>query len=251
MTEKTATRRPRNSVLALGTAAAGATALALALTVPAAATSQSPAPKPTVVLVHGAFVDASSWSGVIGRLQSDGYQVVAPANPLRGLASDATYLRSVLKTIDGPIVLAGHSYGGSVISQAAAGNSKVKALVYVAAFTPDRGESVTSVNSNFPPADLNNALVPASYPLPDGGTGTELYVQADKFHEVVAADAPESVANVAAAAQRPAAENIFTDKATEAAWKTIPSWDVIATQDHAINPDAQKFMAKRAHARIT
>ncbi|MEU9336611.1 alpha/beta hydrolase [Streptomyces sp. NPDC048290] len=255
MKAKTALPRPRNSVLTLGVAAVGATAVALALTVPASAsaTSTSPAPKqkPTVVLVHGAFVDASSWSGVIGRLQGDGYKVIAPANPLRGLASDAAYLRSVLKTIDGPIVLAGHSYGGAVISQAAAGNKKVKALVYVAAFAPDRGESVTSVNSNFPPAPLGNALVPTPYPLPDGSTGTELSVQPDKFHEIVAADAPEAVANVAAAAQRPAAANIFTDISTRAAWKTIPSWGVIATQDQAINPDAQTFMAKRAHARIT
>jgi pimeloyl-ACP methyl ester carboxylesterase len=243
MIAKTVLRHARKSA-----AVAGALAVALSITAPAAATAERPSQKPTVVLVHGAFVDASSWGSVIGRLQHNGYQVVAPANPPRGLASDAAYLRSVLNNIDGPIVLAGHSYGGSVISQAATGLRKVKALVYIAAFAPDRGESVASLGSKFPGAELNEALTSAPYPLPDGGTGTELFVQPGKFHDVVAADAPRSSADVATAAQRPAAANIFTDKATKAAWKTIPSWGLIATQDRAIVPAAQQFMAARARA---
>ncbi|MFD9007046.1 alpha/beta fold hydrolase [Streptomyces sp. NPDC059582] len=245
----TAFRPTRNRVAVLG-AVAGVAALSLAATASANATAEHrpAAKKPTVVLVHGAFVDGSSWNGVIKRLQHDGYPVVAPANPLRGLASDADYLKSYLKSVKGPIVLAGHSYGGSVISQAAAGNHNVKALVYIAAFAQDKGETVAELNSKFPATDLGTALNPVPFPLAGGGTGTDLYVKADKFHDVFAADAPKSVTDLAAATQRPVAANVFDEKPTEAAWKTIPSWDLITTQDHAINPDEQRFMAKRAHA---
>ncbi|MFD9127021.1 alpha/beta fold hydrolase [Kitasatospora sp. NPDC059571] len=260
MVVMTALRSPRKSAAAFGVAAAAAAAVGVSVAAPSAhAATPSPTQKPTVVLVHGAFVDASEWDGVIGHLQHDGYKVVAPANPLRGLASDSAYLRSVLGTIHGPIVLAGHSYGGSVMTEAAAGDAQVKALVYIAAIAPDKGESVASLGAKFPATELNSSLVPAPYPLPGGGAGVELSVRADKFHDAVAADAPQAIADVAAdapqaiadvaaAAQRPAAANIFSDKTTDVAWKTIPSWDLVTTQDHAINPAEQQFMAERAHA---
>jgi pimeloyl-ACP methyl ester carboxylesterase len=204
--------------------------------------------KPTVVLVHGAFADSTSWNGVITRLRQDGYPVAAPANPLRGLASDSDYLESYLNSVKGPIVLVGHSYGGSVISDAAAGNSQVKALVYVAAFVPDKGETPGELGDRFPGATLPSALEPVSYPLPDGGTGTDLYVQKDKFHDAFAADVPKSVTDLMAVTQRPLAASVFDEKATQTAWKSIPSWDLVTTEDHAIAPDEQRFMAERAHA---
>ncbi|MEW2491227.1 alpha/beta hydrolase [Streptomyces sp. NPDC048411] len=250
MVKKTVLRHPRTSAVALG-AVVGAAALALTLTAPAGAAKaeeQTPKRKPTVVLVHGAFVDGSTWNGVIERLQRDGYPVVAAANPLRGLANDADALRSLLGSIDGPIVLASHSYGGSVISEAAAGNPQVRALVYIAAFALEKGESVTELNSRFPGADLGSALNPVPFALPGGGTGIDLYIKPDKFHDVFAADVPTSLTNLAAAAQRPVAASVFDDEPSEAAWTTIPSWDLITTEDKAITPEAQRFMAERAHA---
>ncbi|MGY4920281.1 alpha/beta fold hydrolase [Streptomyces sp. 900116325] len=251
MNLKSVFRPTRKHAAALGVVAGVAT-LALTTTAGAAGTAQAEhhqsVKKPTVVLVHGAFVDASSWNGVIKRLQHDGYPVVAPANPLRGLASDAEYLNSYLESVKGPIVLAGHSYGGSVISQAAAGNPNVKALVYIAAFAQDKGETVAELNSKFPATELGSALNAVPFPLPGGGTGTDLYVKPDKFHDVFAADAPKSVTDLAAATQRPVSASVFDEKPTEAAWKTIPSWDLITTQDKAIAPDEQRFMARRAHA---
>ncbi|MFJ3309497.1 alpha/beta fold hydrolase [Streptomyces sp. NPDC086549] len=232
-------------------AAAAVAALTLAVTGPADAVQAEHRPtrtKPTVVLVHGAFVDASSWNGVITRLQHAGYPVVAPANPLRGLAGDADYLRSFLDSVKGPVVLVGHSYGGSVISQAAAGDPDVKALVYIAAFAPEKGETPGELGEKFPGAELSSALDAVPFPLPGGGTGTDLYVKADKFHDVIAADVPKSLTDLAAATQRPVAASVFGEKPTEAGWKAIPSWDLITTQDKAILPDEQRFMAKRAHA---
>ncbi|MEU9318298.1 alpha/beta hydrolase [Streptomyces sp. NPDC048295] len=248
MVAKTFLRHLLKSAVVVG---AAATAIAVSVAVPAVHASAQPSePKPTVVLVHGAFVDASEWDSVIGSLQHVGYQVVAPANPLRGLASGAAYLRSFLNTIQGPIVLAGHSYGGAVMTEAAAGDPQVKALVYIAAFALAKGENVNSLGAKFPATALSTALTPTPYPLPDGGTGVELYVQPAKFHEVAAADAPAAIAAAAAAAQRPVAASVFAEKTTAAAWKTIPSWDLITTQDQAINPAEQEFMAKRAHAHI-
>ncbi|MEU9318278.1 alpha/beta hydrolase [Streptomyces sp. NPDC048295] len=150
----------------------------------------------------------------------------------------------------GPVVLAGHSYGGAVMTEAAVGDPQVKALVCIAAFALAKGESVNSLGAKFPATALSTALTPASYPLADGGTGVELYVQPAKFHEVVAADAPTAITDVAAAAQRPVAASVFAEKTTAAAWKAIPSWDLTTTQDQAIDPAEQEFMAKRAHAHI-
>ncbi|MFF5211422.1 alpha/beta fold hydrolase [Streptosporangium sp. NPDC000396] len=206
--------------------------------------------KPTIVLVHGAFADASSWSGVIRRLQRDGYRVIATANPLRGLSSDAAYLRSVLDSIDGPVVLAGHSYGGSVISQAAAADDPdVKALVYIAAFIPDIGESAGELAGKFPGSTLGETLNTASYPRPGGGTGTELTINQDRFRKQFAADVPATTAAIMAATQRPVSTLALEEKATKAAWKDIRSYALIAGKDHNIPPKAQQWMAERAHSR--
>jgi pimeloyl-ACP methyl ester carboxylesterase len=202
-----------------------------------------PGVKPTVVLVHGAFTDASEWDGVIKQLEAAGYPVVAPPNPLRDLASDTAYLRSFLKTIKGPVILAGHSIGGMVTTQAAVGDPQVKALVYIAALIPDVGETPTQLVGKYPGATLGNALMPV--PVPGG---MDLYVQPSKLHDVYAADVPTSITDVMAAAQRPVAGALFGEKATEVAWKTIPSWDLITTQDQAATLKVQEFMAARAHA---
>ncbi|MFB7513209.1 alpha/beta fold hydrolase [Streptomyces sp. NPDC056144] len=209
-------------------------------------------PKPTIVLVHGAFADASSWSGTIRRLRHAGHPVLAPANPLRGLAEDTAYLRSVLATVDGPVVLVGHSYGGAVISGAAVGDSRVKALVYIAAFTPDEGESAAELAARFPGSTLGDTVTPRSYPLPGGtGSGTELVIEQAKFHRQFAADVPAADAAVMAASQRPVATTALEEKAGRAAWREIPSWALIATADKNIPPAAQRWMARRAGSHVT
>ncbi|MGW0095874.1 alpha/beta fold hydrolase [Streptomyces sp. NPDC003328] len=204
---------------------------------------------PTIVLVHGAFADSSSWNGVVERLQRAGYPVIAAANPLRGLADDAAYVASVLEGVQGPVVLAGHSYGGAVISEAAVGRAQVEALVYIAAFTPDEGESALELSGRFPGSTLGAALTPVPFPLPGGGTGTDLYIEPAKFHNQFAADVPEQVTALMAATQRPVAASALEEKANAVAWKTIPSFSLIATEDYNIPPAAQQFMAQRAHAR--
>uniref|UniRef100_UPI002F907B31 alpha/beta fold hydrolase n=1 Tax=Streptomyces anthocyanicus TaxID=68174 RepID=UPI002F907B31 len=207
--------------------------------------------KPTIVLEHGAFADASSWNGVIKELRADGYPVVAAANPLRGPAYDAAALRSVLDHIKGPKILVGHSYGGNVISQAATNNPDVKALVYVAAFLPAPGESALELTNKFPGSTLPDTLDPTPTTLPDGTKGTDLYIQQDKFPHQFAADVPRNQAALAATTQRPIAQNALEEKATTAAWKTIPTWDIITTHDLNIPPATQRFMAHRAHAHTT
>ncbi|MFD9717145.1 alpha/beta hydrolase [Streptomyces sp. NPDC059076] len=230
------------------TAAVFATGPAMAGGDPSGASNPEPTAqgvKPTVVLVHGAFADASGWNAVVERLQHRGYPVVAPPNPLRGVLSDSAYVASVLKSIKGPIVLAGHSYGGAVISQAAAGNENVKALVYVSAFMPDVGENPAALSTKFTGSDLGTALRPVPYT--DGTTsGTDLYIQNDKFHAVFAADLPEAQTRVMAVEQRPVAQAGFGQNATAAAWRTIPSWFIVAKNDKAIAPDLERFEAARA-----
>jgi len=218
-------------------------AAALALATPAAA---APA-KPTIVLVHGAFADSSSWNGVIADLERDGYTVVAAPNPLRGIASDAAYVGAVLKTVKGPVVLVGHSYGGAVISQAGASAGNVKALVYVDAFSLDVGESVGALGEKFPGAALGAALAPI--PLPDGSA--DLYIRPDQFGPVFAPDIPAAAAKLGAAGQRPVNQAAFGEKPTAAAWKTLPSWHIYGSKDQAITPAAMAFMAERAHAKKT
>ncbi|MFJ4987383.1 alpha/beta fold hydrolase [Streptomyces sp. NPDC088732] len=252
MNAKSVVRPTRKSAAAVA-AAAGVAAASLAVTAQAHAAPEHRAEekKPTVVLVHGAFADSSSWNDVIARLKRDGYPVVAPANPLRGLDSDAQYLAGFLKSVKGPVVLAGHSYGGAVISEAAAGDPNVKALVYIAAFAPDKGESALELSNKFPGSTLGDALNPVSFPLPDGSTGTDLYIKADKFHDQFAADVPTRVTDLMAATQRPVAASALEEKATWAAWKTVPSWNLITTEDKNIPPAAQRFMAERAHSHTT
>ncbi|MFB9369156.1 alpha/beta fold hydrolase [Kitasatospora sp. NPDC001664] len=238
---------------ALATAVVGGTATASA-SAPAPETALATATagaKPTIVLVHGAFADASSWSGVIKRLQADGYPVVAPAVPLRGPASDAAALRGVIRHIPGPKVLVGHSYGGSVISAAGAGDPDVKALVYVAAFLPEAGETALGLSGKYPGSTLGPTLDPVTYTLPDGSTTTDLSIRPDAFHHQFAADVPAGQAALMAATQRPIAEAALKEPATVAAWKEKPSWDVVTTEDLNIPRAAQLFMAGRAHARVT
>jgi pimeloyl-ACP methyl ester carboxylesterase len=218
-------------------------AAALALATHAAAAPS----KPTIVLVHGAFADSSSWNGVVADLERDGYTVVAAPNPLRGISSDAAYVGAVLKSVKGPVVLVGHSYGGAVISQAAATADNVKGLVYVDAFSLDVGESVGALGEKFPGAALGAAL--GAIPMPDGGV--DLYVRPDQFGIVFAPDIPASAAKLAAAEQRPISQAAFGEKPTAAAWKTLPSWHIYGSKDQAITPAAMAFMAERAHAKKT
>ncbi|MGI5135318.1 alpha/beta fold hydrolase [Streptomyces sp. CA-106110] len=207
--------------------------------------------KPTIVLEHGAFADGSSWNGVIADLRAHGYPVVAAANPLRGPASDAAALRTVLDHVKGPKILVGHSYGGNVISQAAADDPEVKALVYVAAFLPAPGESALELTNKYPGSTLPNALDPVTYKQADGSTATDLYIQQDKFRHQFAADVPAKQAALMAAEQRPIAQAALEEKATTAAWKTKPSWDIVTTRDLNIPAAVQRFIAKRAHAHTT
>ncbi|MEV4542023.1 alpha/beta fold hydrolase [Micromonospora echinaurantiaca] len=201
---------------------------------------------PTIVLVHGAFADSSSWNEVVARLRRRGYPVTAVANPLRGLREDAGYLRAVLDSLSGPIVLAGHSYGGSVVSEAAQGARGVTALVYVAGFMPDVGESTAELSAKFPGSQLGPALHPVPLPLPGGGTSMDLYIQQDRFREVFAADVAPELAELMAATQRPITASALQDKAAEAAWKSVPSWTMVTTQDLCIPADSMRFMAERA-----
>jgi pimeloyl-ACP methyl ester carboxylesterase len=212
------------------------------------ANKSTPATKPTIVLVHGAFAESSSWSGVVKRLLAQGYPVVAAANPLRGLHSDAEYVATIFKSIPGPIVAVGHSYGGSVITEAADGNSNVKALVYVAGLAPDTGESAADIGGRFPGSTLGPTLAPPTT-LPGGGK--DLYIQQDKFPLQFAADVPKPEAILMAATQRPVTESALREGARQAAWKAIPSWFIFGSLDKNITEAAHKFMAQRAKAKVT
>ena len=197
-------------------------------------------------LVHGAFGDASSWRSVYDLLDGEEYTVIAPANPLRGLANDAAYLEGLIDTLDGPVVLVGHSYGGPVIT--VAGNSdKVAGLVYVAGLAPDEGESVSDLQDRFPPLAMGNVLQPR--PLPDGGA--ELSVDPERFHDVFAADVSDADAAFRAHAQRPVAPNAFQEPATAAAWRAKPSWAVFGTADYPLAPELHRFSYDRAGSTVT
>jgi pimeloyl-ACP methyl ester carboxylesterase len=209
------------------------------------------ATKPTIVIVHGGWADSSGWGGEISRLTKAGYPVIAPANPLRGLTSDSDYIRSVLQTITGPIVLVGHSYGGAVISNAARGVPNVKALVFIAAFAPDTGETLAGlVNMNPGTMITADALDTRPYPLPGGGEGADLYIKKSAFHDAFAGDLPLTTTNLMWAEQRPFSLAAFTEPSGDPAWKSIPSWYLVSTEDHAIPPATEWFMARRAHAHI-
>lgn len=202
--------------------------------------------KPTIVLVHGAFAESSSWNKVTTQLLAHGYPVVAAANPLRGLKADCAYIARVLQSIRGPIVAVGHSYGGSVITGAAFGNPNVQALVYVAGLAPDSGESAVDISERFTGSTLGPALAPP-VELPDGGK--DLYIQSDRFHAQFAADVPEIEAKIMAAVQRPVTELALHEASGPAAWKTVPSWFIFGSLDKNITEAAHTFMGQRAKAR--
>ena len=208
--------------------------------------------KPTIVLVHGAWADASGWDDEIRSLQRRGYTTIAVANPLRGLTADAQQVRSVLQTIEGPIVLVGHSYGGAVITNAAVGVPNVRALVYIAAFVPDQGEALGQLAARNPGSLIGDqTLVARPYPVAGGEPGTDLYLTREGFRSGFAGDLPRRVADAMWARQRPLAAAAFAEPSGEPAWKTLPSWYLVATQDRAIPPATQRFMAQRAGAHVT
>ncbi|WIM96393.1 alpha/beta hydrolase [Actinoplanes oblitus] len=201
--------------------------------------------KPTIVLVHGAFAESASWTEVTQRLLTDGYRVIAAPNPLRSLSGDAAVVSSILATIDGPVVLAGHSYGGAVMSNAAVGHDHVKALVFVAAFAPEVGESIGELSGKFPGGTLGETLT--EVPLPDGTV--DLYIRQDKYHRQFIADVPAERAALDAVAQRPLNTAALNEGSGEPAWKTVPSWFVYPELDYNIPLAAHRFMAERAGAR--
>ena len=206
---------------------------------------------PTIVLVHGAFADASSWNGVTERLQQQGYTVIAPPNPLRGVTADSAYIASLLNQIDGPVLLVGHSYGGAVISNAATSAPNVTGLVYVAAFAPDEGENLGDVENGSKDSVLNAALVQYSYPAgPGGQTAIEFAINPARIQEAFAADLPPQVTALMAATQRPVAAAAFSDVCGPPAWKKLPSWAVVATGDKAAGADVVRAEAQRAGADI-
>jgi pimeloyl-ACP methyl ester carboxylesterase len=247
-----ARRRPQLLILVV------ATALLLNAATAAAADTGTTAhttagPKPTIVLVHGAWADSNGWDTEITTLTALGYTVVPIANPLRGLSSDSDYVRARLEQISGPIVLVGHSYGGAVITNAARGVPNVKALVYVAAFAPAEGESLATIlpadrypGSHLDPSKLD--VVPVPNPAAPSGQDVDLYIKLAYFRDIFAGDVSDHEAMLEAATQRPFANTAFTEPSGPPAWATIPSWDLISLDDHAISPAGQEFMAQRMHA---
>jgi pimeloyl-ACP methyl ester carboxylesterase len=248
--------RPRRLRLVLAAMVAALAGLVFPVSQIASAHTGGPAgagggPRPTIVLVHGAWANSASWDGVIQRLQADGYTVDAPPNPLQGLAYDPAWLADFLHSIPGPIVLVGHSYGGAVITNAATGDDQVKALVYVDAFAPAQGETIAQLLAAYPgscaaPANLN--VVP--FPGAPAGVG-DAYIKQSVFASCMANGLPASQAQVSAATQSPLATIALTQESGAPAWKTIPSWAVVGTADHALPLVLDLFMAHRAHAHIT
>jgi pimeloyl-ACP methyl ester carboxylesterase len=205
----------------------------------------------TIVLVHGAFADSSSWNGVIERLQKKGQTVVAAPNPLRGVAPDSAYIKSVVEQIEGPVLLVGHSYAGALLSNVAPKARNVVGLVFVAAFAPDDGESLGDISNRSKDSLLGPALLQKQYPTgQDGQTAPEFFVNPARFHDVFAGDLPVEQAAVLAATQRPIAAAAFSDKSGPPAWKSIKSWAVVAIGDKAAGTDIVRSMAQRAGAKI-
>jgi pimeloyl-ACP methyl ester carboxylesterase len=247
-------RIPR--VAGLITTAAAVTVVSAAMLAPgasahtAAQTAAGTGPKPTVVLVHGAWADASSWTPVIEQLQEAGYRVDAPPNPLQGLTYDSAYMASYLKQIKGPVVLVGHSYGGAVITDAAAGDPNVKALVYIAGWAPAKGETLISLIGSKLGEEIPALPVTATtYPEQGGGTGKELTINPADYPGVfLDNELPAYEEDALAAEQRPLSLNALTEASGTPAWLTIPSWYMVANQDRAIAPNLERFMAARMHA---
>lgn len=222
----------------------GTLTLAASLALAGHAQAQDVSTKPMVVLVHGAFAESSSWNGVIEHLHRDGYDVIAAANPLNGVAADAAFVSTLIRSLERPVVLVGHSYGGPVITEAANGSANVKALVYVAAFAPDKGESSLTLSAQFPGSTLGDAL--ASIPRPDASR--DLYIRPDKFHEQFAADVSVEQASLMSTTQRPVSDAALAEPSGAASWKTIPSYSIYGSADRNIPAEVMKFMAKRAKA---
>ncbi|MBB2943440.1 pimeloyl-ACP methyl ester carboxylesterase [Actinoplanes lutulentus] len=233
---------------AAGVAVAGVAALLPTVT---ASASAAGGPKPTVVLVHGAWADGSSWNGVTERLQDDGYTVDVPPNPLRGVSSDSAYLADYLAKVTGPIVLVGHSYGGFLISNAALGNTNVKALVYVDAYLPAKGDSLGSLSAYAPGSQVGEAAFNIVGPRDGTGAYTDTYIKPELFPGIFANDQPKKKAALLAAGQRPLNVAALGEPSGEPAWKTIPSWDIVGTLDNVIPPATQRFMAERAGSHVT
>lgn len=207
---------------------------------------------PTIVLAHGAFADGSSWDGVIERLQQAGYTAIAPAIALRGVQVDSAYLGSVVSQIDGPVLLVGHSYGGALISNADTNPPNVVGLVFVAAFAPDTEEVLGEVTAESKDAVLMTSLVQREVPTgQDGKTAPEFFIDPERYREAFAADLPLEMTAVMAATQRPVAAAAFSDRCGTPAWKSLPSWAVVANQDKAAGADLVRTMARRAGADIT
>ena len=201
--------------------------------------------QPTIVLVHGAFAESASWDRVIDPLVSAGHPVIAAANPLRGLASDAAAVSDLVRTIDGPVVLAAHSYGGMVISNVDADAGDIVGLVYVAGFAPEPGESAFTLAGKFPGSTLGEAV----HPVPRSDGTTDLYIDTDRFHDQFCADVPAERAELMAATQRPATQEALTEPSGDRPlWKQVPSWFVFGELDRNIPAELEHYMAKRAHA---
>ncbi|MGW6195160.1 alpha/beta fold hydrolase [Kribbella sp. NPDC055110] len=235
----------RRQVLATGAALAGSAALTAT---PLGAEASTAKVKPTIVLVHGGYADSSCWNAVIQDLQRDGYPIIAGSNPLRGIPTDAPYIGSLLDSISGPVVLVAHSMGGTVITNAAAGKSNVKALVYIAAFVPDVGETQGELINKFPGSEVGPVSVPVPYTKPDGTTGIDLYLGTNG-QAAFAADISKAAFRVLQATQRPFDADSFIFPTQAAAWRTIPSWGLVAGQDKAIPAETERWMYNRANAR--
>jgi pimeloyl-ACP methyl ester carboxylesterase len=207
--------------------------------------TQQDGSQPTIVLVHGAFAESASWNDLIRRLQDQGYTAIAAANPLRSVAGDAESVASIFEAVEGPIVLVGHSYGGSVISSAARDNQDLKALVYVAGFAPEEGENALELSGRFPGSTLGEALWPV--PLSDGST--DLYIRQEEYHQQFAHDVPAEQTALMAATQRPVRDVALNEASGPPAWKSIPSWFVFGELDKNIPAALHRFMAERAGAR--
>jgi pimeloyl-ACP methyl ester carboxylesterase len=246
------TKLSRRQVLAAGAAAAGSAALMSTPLGTAAATAQpgrqGPNVKPTIVLVHGGYADSSCWNGVIPKLQLEGFTTIAGSNPLRGIPTDAPYIGSLLDSISGPVVLVAHSMGGTVITNAAAGKNNVKALVYIAAFVPDVGETQGELINKFPGSEVLPVSVPVPYTRADGTTGTDLYLSKDG-KSAFAADLSTAQFRLLQATQRPFDADSFVYPTQAAAWRTIPAWGLVAGRDKAIPPAAERWMYSRANFR--
>ena len=239
----------RREMLVTGAAVASAAAVLAPLTSAAAATGGGTAKaKPTIVLVHGGYADSSCWNQTLSYLQGEGYSTICGANPLRGIPTDAPYIASLLDSIAGPVVLVGHSMGGTVITNAAAGKSNVKALVYIAAFVPDVGETQGDLINKYPGSEVLPVSVPVSYTKADGTTGTDLYLSADG-QAAFCADISKTAFQLLHATQRPFDAASFTYPTTAAAWHTIPVWGLVAGRDKAIPPAAERWMYSRANPR--